>query len=724
MAAPAARSPATRRSATAPPPTTRQRRPASSRHTGKWATSAIDPVRRAPGRLVARDRLDELAGEEPAQVVIGVARGEMPEGLARQTVGQEGAQQPLDCREDVRRGQAEPDRAGDRLVEADGAADAEVVGVHERAVHLDLLPLDAEVGDPVLAAAVGAAGDVDPEVLLEAGQSRLERLDQAPRKALRLRERQLAELRARAGDRAATEGRGVEAQARRLESAAQGRSVLAPHVGDQEVLHARRPEFARAVAVGEVGGRAHLRRREPPAPHGHARVDVTRLLLRVDPDVVAVDVVGRVVAHAGRQRHTEPFLDRAEEPCRREAVLQEQELEPRLLAVLAEGVRVAEDLGDRAQHRKRLMPGDERVEGQRQVRVGREATPDAHGEPDLARARVTLSREADVVDLGVRAPRAAAGDRHLVLARQVVEGRVAVEHPRRRVDEGRGVHELVCIRASERAAGDVPRDVAARAERRDAVEPERLEHGGEVLERDPVELDVLADRDVGDPARVTLGEVGNRAELMGVERAVRDADAHHDVERRLALAPLAADGADAVALRVDPPPAEVGAEPWGRDRVPALTREADDVVVRRPRVQLPLEALDALRLGLLHRFAHGVLPKWESREAGARLARPPGFRLRVATFAVTTALRHPTYRSGTSTQALQRAHFALTRPVGASTFRTALRMTTSPGSCSTTLARHTGQRATVTATEFIADSLKRKYYCLSGLSRTSLSFIL
>jgi len=64
----------------------------------------------------------------------------------------------------------------------------------------------------------------------------------------------------------------------------------------------------------------------------------------VDPDVVAVDVVGRFVPHAWRQCHAEPFLDRAEEPRRREAVLQEQELEPRLLAVLAEGVGVAEDL--------------------------------------------------------------------------------------------------------------------------------------------------------------------------------------------------------------------------------------------------------------------------------------------------------------------------------------------------------------------------------------------
>jgi hypothetical protein len=40
------------------------------------------------------------------------------------------------------------------------SAEAEVVGVGELAFVLDLLAFDADVGDPVLAAAVGAAGDV------------------------------------------------------------------------------------------------------------------------------------------------------------------------------------------------------------------------------------------------------------------------------------------------------------------------------------------------------------------------------------------------------------------------------------------------------------------------------------------------------------------------------------------------------------------------------------
>ena len=53
------------------------------------------------------------------------------------------------------------DGTSDGGVCADGAAETEVVGVGELAVVLDLLAFDADVGDPVLAATVGAPGDVE-----------------------------------------------------------------------------------------------------------------------------------------------------------------------------------------------------------------------------------------------------------------------------------------------------------------------------------------------------------------------------------------------------------------------------------------------------------------------------------------------------------------------------------------------------------------------------------
>src|SRR5207247_9900937 len=91
------------------------------------------------------------------------------------------------------------------LLPAHTASDAEIVGVDHRALHLLLLALDAEVGDPVLPATIRASGDVDLQVLIEAGHPRLHLLHQPAREALGLGERELAELRARARDRPAPE---------------------------------------------------------------------------------------------------------------------------------------------------------------------------------------------------------------------------------------------------------------------------------------------------------------------------------------------------------------------------------------------------------------------------------------------------------------------------------------------------------------------------------------
>ena len=88
---------------------------------------------------------------------------------------------------------------------ADRSAQTEVIGVGELALVLDLLALDADVGDPVLSAAVGAAGDVQPELLIEFGQPLFKLIDEPARKALGLGDGQLAEFRARAGDSAAPE---------------------------------------------------------------------------------------------------------------------------------------------------------------------------------------------------------------------------------------------------------------------------------------------------------------------------------------------------------------------------------------------------------------------------------------------------------------------------------------------------------------------------------------
>jgi hypothetical protein len=122
------------------------------------------------------------------------------------------AQQALDCFGDERRGAAIADGARDSGVLAYGSAEAEVVGVGELAFVLDLLAFDADVGNPVLAAAVGAAGYVELELLVESGQALFKFVDDPAGEAFGLSDGQLAELGAGAGDGAAPEGRAFDVE--------------------------------------------------------------------------------------------------------------------------------------------------------------------------------------------------------------------------------------------------------------------------------------------------------------------------------------------------------------------------------------------------------------------------------------------------------------------------------------------------------------------------------
>ena len=326
----------------------------------------------------------------------------------------------------------------------------------------------------------------------------------------------------------------------------------------------------------------------------------------MDAHVVAIGLLGQVLGHRGVETEAEPLLERAPEALGGRAVVEEEELEPRLLAVLAQDVAVAEDLRDPLDHRQHLVRPDERVEPRGQVRPGGEAAAHPEREADPARVGVAHRGERHVVDLGVRAPDAAAGDRDLVLAGQVVELGAAVHHRGGRLDQRRGVEHLVGVEPGERAAGDVAGDVAAGAEGRQPARGQRGEDRGQVLHPDPVELDVLAHREVGHPARVSLGEGRDGLELGRDEEAVGDADAQHEAGHRAALAALAADRAHPVALSVDAPPAEVGAEPLRRDGLHSFPGEPLDLGIGGPRVQRPLEPLRPLRFRLLHRLAHGV----------------------------------------------------------------------------------------------------------------------
>ena len=65
---------------------------------------------------------------------------------------------------------------------------------------LDLLAFEANVGDPMLAATVGASGDVELELLIESGKPLLHLLHEPAAEALGFRDGEFAELGSGAGD--------------------------------------------------------------------------------------------------------------------------------------------------------------------------------------------------------------------------------------------------------------------------------------------------------------------------------------------------------------------------------------------------------------------------------------------------------------------------------------------------------------------------------------------
>src|SRR6516225_2965994 len=96
-----------------------------------------------------------VAGKKCAQTFVGIALF-----LKIQ-------EQPFDRVGNVRRSAPITHRPRDGSKMAHASANTEVVGVHHFSVGLDFFAFDADVGDPVLAATVGAASDVQLDLLGE-----------------------------------------------------------------------------------------------------------------------------------------------------------------------------------------------------------------------------------------------------------------------------------------------------------------------------------------------------------------------------------------------------------------------------------------------------------------------------------------------------------------------------------------------------------------------------
>src|SRR5579884_2852749 len=104
-----------------------------------------------------------------------------------------------------------------------------------------------------------------------------------------------------------------------------------------------------------------------------------------------------------------------------------------------------------------------------------------------------------------------------------------------------------------------------------------------------MQLNVLTNGEIGDPAGVALRQLSNRAQLMREQMTIGNANAHHEIRRAAPLAAFTADCPYAIALRIHTPRTKVSAQPLRRDRVEALAGERANFIESLPGIFLAFE---------------------------------------------------------------------------------------------------------------------------------------
>ena len=189
-------------------------------------------------------------------------------------------------------------------------------------------------------------------------------------------------------------------------------------------------KFAAGEAIGQIGRGVHLFGSDPAAQNCGPHIAVARLLLRMDSDVIAVNVCRRLFGFGGIELKSDAALQFFLEVLRRPAMPQEEKLQPRPLAMFAQLVGIAKQFGDSLDHRQNLIPAHKGIQRCAEVGIGRKSAAHAQSEANL---RLSMNHaldrgQADIVDLRIGAPDAASRDGNLELARQVVELGIPRQH--------------------------------------------------------------------------------------------------------------------------------------------------------------------------------------------------------------------------------------------------------------------------------------------------------
>src|SRR5579863_1426626 len=206
MRAPVSSRPSILGSPTFPAPTTRHRLPCSFRNMGnRLVTDSSRGLRQILRQITSHCR-NHFPGKKLAELCVAVAREEAPQILSGFALVEILVEQALQRIRNFGRGAAVAHGPRRCLMQSQCAPYAKIVGIDQAVVDFDLLALDADVGNPVLAATVGTARHMQLQVLIEARQTLLQFLYQPTRETLGFGDGKLAELGAAAGNRSPRKG--------------------------------------------------------------------------------------------------------------------------------------------------------------------------------------------------------------------------------------------------------------------------------------------------------------------------------------------------------------------------------------------------------------------------------------------------------------------------------------------------------------------------------------
>ncbi len=207
------------------------------------------------------------------------------------------------------------------------------------------------------------------------------------------------------------------------------------------------------------------------------------------------------------------------------ALLVDEDLDPGLVLVVAPPFEIV-DAHDRVDIGEEVGLGQELADLETDHRRATEAAPDIDPEAQRAR-RVLDDLQADVMRLDHGAVALGPGHGDLELPRQ--EGILGVQRRPLPQDLGIGarIRDLVGSGAGEMVGGDVADAIARGLDCMHLDGGERVEDVGAVLQRRPVELDVLPRREMPVAPVVPPRDMGEHAHLLRAQRTVGDRHAQH-----------------------------------------------------------------------------------------------------------------------------------------------------------------------------------------------------